>query len=220
MPWKEALVAIWCRHKPGVVPEAVQAAGGRLARYRDQYTVVALPVFGPALLEAEPIGWVLYNTTGRELPIFHGRDKETGEIQTTWKKMKTTGGSEAGLIGRHALDRITRDPAAELIVWKVEGPSDMLALWSLIPPAARDRHLVVTNAGGCQENPKGWMASVFAGRRVAVVGDADEPGQDGAGKWARWIAKVAVEVRLVAAGQLGLEVVKDHGKDLRDWITA
>ena len=197
MSWNPALVALWCRHKPGVTPEAVEAAGGRLARYRDQWTVVALPIYGPGLLAAEPTGWVLWNSTGRELPIFsRGKD---GHTETAWKKMKTTGGSDSGWIGRHAVQRLT-DPAADparQIVWKVEGPSDLLALWSIIPPDKRNSHLVLTNAGGANENPKPWMTDLLAGRLVAVVGDADEPGQVGARKWAAWAARVAGEVRVI-----------------------
>jgi hypothetical protein len=219
MPWNDNsanLITLWCRHKPGVTPEAVQAAGGRLARYCDQYTVVTLPIYGPALVQAEPVGWVLWNTTGRDLPIFRGKDRATGESKISWKKMKTTGGSEAGLIGRHSLERINAGDPAGQIVWKVEGPTDLLALWSIIPPDKRDRHLVVTNAGGSNQHPLSWMAQVFAGRRVAVIHDADEPGQAGAQRWATWAAKVAVEVRLV---RLPYEIAKDHGRDLRDWIT-
>lgn len=224
-PWSEPLVALWCRHKPGITPEAIQAAGGRLARYRDQYTVVAMPVFGPGFTAADPIGWVLWNSSGRDLPIF-SRGK-TGAAEAAWRKMKTTGGSESGLIGRHALDRLAgfgvRPEVQSLIatqqlVWKVEGPSDLLALWSIIPPEKRDRHLVVTNSGGAAEQPRGWMAGLFAGRRVAVVGDADVPGQTGAAKWAVWLARVAEEVRVVSPAAMGFEVKENHGNDLRDWI--
>lgn len=219
-PWSEALVALWCRHKPGVTPDAVREAGGRMARYRDQYTVIALPIYGPGLLNAEPAGWVLWNSTGRELPIFsRGKD---GKTATTWKKMKTTGGSDSGIIGRHAVQRLTdpnADPARQLI-WKVEGPSDLLALWSVIPPEFRNRHLVLTNAGGATENPKSWMAGLFAGRHVATIGDADEPGQIGARKWATWAAKIAAEVRSISASQLCFEVSENHGPDVRDWIAA
>ncbi len=216
MPWSLPLVQLWCRHKPGVTPEAVQAAGGRLARYRDQYTVVALPIYGPALTQAEPVGWVLWNSNGKELPIYHGKNKATGESKIFWKKMKTTGGSEAGLLGRHSLERIHASDPAGQIVWKVEGPTDLLALWSIIPPEKRDRHLIITNAGGSNQHPLSWMAQVFAGRLVAVIHDADEPGQAGALRWAHWAAKVAGEVRLV---RLPYEVKADHGNDLRDWIT-
>ena len=215
-PWAEGLVALWCRHKTGVMPEAVQAAGGRLARYRDQYTVVALPIFGPQFTDADPIGWVLCNVTGRNLPIFHGHGKPL-----TWAKMKTTGGSEGGLIGQHAIDRLTAadaDPAGQTI-FKLEGPSDLLALWSIIPPAERDRHLVLTNSSGATEPPKPWMQPLFAGRRVAIVGDADIPGQKGAALWATWSCKIASETRVVSAAMLGYEVTADHGKDIRNWIT-
>lgn len=216
-PWSSALVALWCRQKPGATVEAVQVAGGRLARYREQYTVIAMPIFGPGFTAADPIGWVLWNITGKELPIFHGKGKEI-----TWAKMKTTGGSEGGLIGQHALDRLT-DPAADptkQLIWKVEGPSDLLALWSIIPPEQRDRHVVLTNSDGATSPPKSWMASVFAGRRVAVVGDADIPGQKGAVLWASWACKVASETRAARAELMGFEVTQDHGRDLRDWIVA
>ncbi len=216
MPWNDGLAALWCRTKPGVSVESLRANGARLARYRDQYTVVCLPVFGPGTTAADPIGWVLWNTTGKDLPVWHGKGKPP-----TWAKMKTTGGSESGLIGQHALDRLTAagaDPARQLL-WKVEGPTDLLALWAIIPPEKRDNHLVLTNSGGAQENPQPWMQALFAGRNVVVVGDADVPGQAGAAKWAAWAAKVAGEVRLVKAEAMGFEVTETHGKDVRDWIT-
>jgi len=221
LPWSDGLVTLWCRTKAGVTPEAVKAAGGRLARYRDQYTVIALPIYGPGFTAADPTGWVLYNTTGKELPIFHGKDKATGKAGVTWKKLKTTGGSESGLLGMHAIDRLTAadaDPARQL-VWKVEGPSDLLALWAIIPLEKRDRHLVITNSGGASENPPVWSASLIAGRPVIVVGDADAPGVAGAEKWSAWAVTSAAEVRVVSAEQLGFEVEENHGKDLRDWIT-
>jgi len=215
MPWAPGLVALWCKHKLGVIPEAIQAAGGRLARYREQYTVVALPIFGSGLTAADPVGWVLWNTTGKDLPVWHGKGKKP-----TRTKMKTTDGSESGLIGQHALDRLTAADAdlATQLLWKVEGPTDLLALWAIIPPEKRDIHLVVTNSNGATENPQPWMQALFAGRNVVVIGDADTPGQAGTVKWAAWAAKVADEVRIVSAAQLGFEVAKTHGKDLRDWI--
>ena len=126
------------------------------------------------------------------------------------------------MIGQHALDRLMAagaDPAQQLI-WKVEGPSDLLALWSIIPPEKREYHLVVTNSGGALQNPPAWALSIFAGRRVAIIGDADEPGQAGAAKWAAWAASVAREVRVIRPGQLGLDIAKNHGLDLRDWLAA
>lgn len=219
LPWNDRTPALWAMKKPGVSVESIVAAGGRLARYRDKHTVIALPIYGAALTAAEPIGWCLYNATGDNLPVFHGRDKKTGKSKTSWKKVKITGGSESGIIGQQAIERIRQQkPGDRSVVWKVEGPSDLLALWSAIPMEKRDRHLVLANSGGCQENPKAWMAGLFYGHLAAVVGDADAPGQDGALKWAKWISRHAGEVRLVRAGQLGYEVAADHGQDLRDWL--
>ena len=222
LPWNDGLAALWCRHKPGISVESLRPNGARLARYREQYTTICLPIFGERFTSADPVGYVLYNVTGAPLPIFHGRDKKTGKAAPpTWAKMKTTGASEGGLLGQHAIDRLTAadaDPARQLI-WKVEGPSDLLALWSIIPPEKRDRHLVVTNSGGAQQNPLPWMVSLFAGRHVVVLGDADKPGVAGAAKWATWAAKVAQDVCVVSAEQLGYEVAESHGRDLRDWTT-
>lgn len=212
-PWdrKSTLAAgLWCLRKRGVTVEAIQAAGGRMARYYDQYNVVALPIYGPGFTAAEPVGWVIWNATGLGLPVYHGRDKPI-----TWVKMKTTGCSESGILGKHALDALPQ-AGDEALLWKVEGPSDLLTLWAVMPPAMRDKHLVVTNSGGATEAPKPWMESVFSGRRVGVVGDADEPGQSGAAKWVKWIARVAKESRLV---KLPYIVETNHGKDVRDFFT-
>ena len=221
LAWSPAMAALWCRHKPGVNPEAIQAAGGRLARYREKYTVIALPTFGPGLTAADPVGWILWNTTGKELPIFQPGGKGN-KPKVSWKKMKTTGGSEGGLIGQHAIDRLAAtdaDPSKQ-VLWKVEGPPDLLALWAVIPPEKRDRHLVVTNSGGATENPSDWMIPLFAGRIVIVVGDADASGVGGVAKWSAWAATMASKVRVIRPEQLEQEITESHGKDLRDYLTA
>lgn len=213
-PWtssEEILAHLWARHKTGVTVEALKAAGGRIARYRNQYTVVAMPILGVGGVESDPCGWVIWNSAaGQSLPIFHGKE-------TTWRKMKTTGGSESGLLGLHALQRLAVvDSAADTIVWCVEGPTDLLALWAAIPAEQRDSHLVVTNSGGANETPKPWMASVFAGRCVYVVRDADTAGESGGDKWAAFAAASAKECRRV---RIPYEVAADHGKDIRDYLS-
>lgn len=209
-PWNEALVALWCLKKPGVTPEAVRLAGGRLARYRGQYNVIAIPVFGAGGVDAEPVGWALYNTTGKELPVF-----QKGGAEPRWVKVKTTAGSQPGMMGLVGLARLADESAAVDHAWKTEGPSDMLALLSAIPPDLRDRHPVTCNANGSTENPKPAMLAPFAGRSACVIHDADEAGERGGSKWAAWLAGPAAEVRHV---RLPYDVQPAHGKDLRDWI--
>jgi len=209
-PWNRSLINTWCLHKPPVTPEAVEAAGGCLADWpakSRQHTVVALPVWESGDPEDTPSGWVVWNKSGRPLPLFQGPGNPPRLV-----KMLSVSGSRSGLMGRHGLAHLAD---AEL-VWLVEGPGDMLALMSAIPPDLRDRHVVVTHSGGAMETPRPECVARFAGRRVAVVPDADEPGVAGARRWAAALAAVASEVRVVA---LPYDVTPDHGKDLRDWFT-
>jgi P4 family phage/plasmid primase-like protien len=211
-PWNDTIVALWCRHKPGVTIDGVRAAGGRLARYRDRYTVVAFPIHGPKLDQADPVGWVICNTTGGPLPKF---DSE-GNVE--WiQKPKTTYGSSPGIIGD--IGRLKTAAAA----WKLEGVSDLLAWLSMVDTPAD--HAAVTNANGAGERPPKWVAELFAKKLGFVLHDADRPGQDGAlgwddhGKhragWAQEIANQATECRNV---RLPYPVAETHGKDFRDWL--
>ncbi|MGE3410308.1 MAG: phage/plasmid primase, P4 family [Pirellulales bacterium] len=198
--WHDGLAITWCTlHKPGIKPTAMLAAGCRLARYRDQFTVFALPVWGPRMTAAEPVGWSLYNVSGGTLPKKVG-DK-TGQVKT-----KLTYGSQPGLIG--PVERLA--DAAD--AWKVEGPTDLLAMLSLELPASV---AVVTNANGAGEKPAPWMLELFAGKQARVLHDADEPGETGAARWCEAMATRASECRHV---RLPYPVAKDHGRDLRDWI--
>jgi len=223
--------------KPGISLEAIKRCGGLPATYRNQYQVVALPVYGPELLDQPPVGWCLYNRTGGPLPIY----KPGGEIE--WKKIKLTKGSKPGLIGQvaafvaarsvPAVENASDDPNAENpnepTIWKCEGPSDVLAGMTAAitqdamladgvindtAPAA-PHHIFITNANGCGEKPQPWMLSILAGRRVNTIHDADKPGQDGAARWSTAIASTAFESRNV---KLPYPIVPDHGPDLRDYF--
>jgi len=223
MPWSHDLVWIWCAvHKPGVTPEAIQAFGGYLARYRDQYTVIVLPIRSYDAPAGKPVGAVLFNAGGGDLPIWN-----KGSDEPTWAKMKTTAGSEGGWIG----------PAASfdsLDSWqraiKCEGVSDALAIYSSMSDGDRFATTVITNSGGCNEHPPVGGLKIFAGKRAFVIHDADMPGQYGATGdpqfgpsehstqklgWAPAIAREAVECRNVV---LPFQIEQKHGKDVRDYF--
>lgn len=91
IPWDEYLVRLWCLRKKPITPEAIQAVGGRLARYRDRYTVIALPAYGQ---DGSVVGWTLYEVGGGKLPVFHGKGNPI-----TWESVKQTTGSRSGWIG-------------------------------------------------------------------------------------------------------------------------
>lgn len=210
IPWSDLFARSWCELKQPIRPEAILRCGGRMAMYYGQYVVIALPING----KSSVVGWVLYETGGRDLPVF-GQD---GKI-TNWVKVKTTGGSDTGIIGP------IEELATATHIWKTEGPSDLLALLSLDLPAG---HIGFCNACGAKEDPFGlpWMIDAFAGRVAYVIHDCDRPGQEGAvgvprsdGQvrpgWATAIATKATECRNVV---LPYTVSETHGKDLRDWI--
>lgn len=204
-PWVPVLAKLWCDTKPGVTPEAILAAGGGLSRYHDT-PVISVPIFGAKLLAGEPVGYVVWDSSGAPLPVWEKKDQPPELV-----KMKTVEGSQPGLIGRDGIECLD---GAE-VVWKVEGPTDLLALWSIIPPDLRSRHVVLTNANGSRETPPAWVLKLLAGKRVCVLHDADKPGQEGAEKWAGAIAREAELCRNV---QLPFRVEATHGPDLRDWI--
>lgn len=208
LEWSPLLVDVWATfYKPGVTAEAVQAFGGRLARYRDTYIVVALPIYSAALHKTEPIGWTLWNTSGGPLPSW----PKKGQTEPTWVKMKTTAGSGNGLF----CDPVSI--AAAETVWKCEGPADALALWSAIPAGERPKHAVIANSSGSGEPPTEPIVSLLAGKNAFVIGDCDVPGQEGAKTWAGAIARHAATARTIA---LPYEVVPNHGRDLRDYLTS
>ncbi len=197
MPWSDSLAGLWCSRKRPILPAAIAAAGGRLARYRHHHTVIDLPVIGR---QGETTGHVIANVTGGTLPRFDAHGKLIGQVKT-----KLTWGSQPGLIGRLPGDRI---------IVKTEGPTDALALLS-----ATDLPSMVAvwaNEAGAGQKPQPWILQAAAGKTVWVVGDADQPGEQGAALWASAFAGHAAEVRHV---RLPYPVTADHGRDLRDWLS-
>jgi len=216
-PWNELSASYWCQKKPPIIPAAILTCGGRLAKYRKRFHVVALPIWGEKLTASGPIGWTLYNRCQPTLPSFSW-NKAANKWDVTEEKILTTYGSKSGLIG--PVDQL----AAATHVWKLEGPSDLLSFYSLagIPPGV----VAVTNSSGAGEKPQPWMIELLAGKTVYVLHDADDPGQSGAlGKtdargthrhgWLECVSALASETNHV---RLPYDVVPDHGKDLRDFL--
>ncbi len=207
--WNDSLVLSWCRTKPPIAHWAVREAGGRLAGWpavTSQNTVIALPVFNQHGPDDFPIGWVIWNKSGKKLPLYQGKGVPPRPV-----KMLSVSGSTAGWMNAHGLRTIE----AVAVVWKVEGPGDMLALQSVIPAELLRTVAVVANSGGSKEIPRAEYLEIFRGKSVRVLHDADQPGQDGGQQWAEAIAAVASDVWHV---QLPYKVIESGGKDLRDWL--
>lgn len=201
--------------KPGITIAAIKAIGGQPGMYRGQHKVIAIPVWGPKLNDAKPVGRHLYPTTKDKLPTWTGG--KDGKVE--WVKSKLTRGSQPGIIGQVGLLKALNEPNEEnqtkWTIWKEEGPSDVMAAIASNPPPG---HLFLTNANGCGEKPAKftWLFERLAGHSVNVIHDADQPGQAGAAAWSTAFATLAGETRNV---QLPYEIQPTHGKDLRDWLT-
>lgn len=127
----------------------------------------------------------------------------------TDKNNKDKHGGKDGWCGKDGI----RNMSTAEIVFKVEGLTDMLALWDVIKD--HRKYVVITNLNGCMETPKPDHLATLKNKNVVVIGDADEPGRDGAIKWAEAAATVAKSVRNVTLGQ---EIEEKHGQDIRDWV--
>ena len=214
-PWSPTLVGLWCLKKKPIKPEAVQAIGGRVATYRGQYTVIAIPVWGPSLDESGPVGWVIYRADGGKLPKWERESKEP-----EWVKVKLTAGSSAGIICSAETGSLASSKGP---VWKTEGPTDLLAILSIdvsSPPTG------FTTANGATEKPVEWIVKQLEGKTVYVVHDADKPGQAGA-TWVDrrggqrrpgWCPVVADYAEVVKNVCLPFPVEVTHGPDLRDFF--
>ena len=210
--WNQGLAKLWCSKQEPITIEALEKVGARQAMYRKSTRVIAIPVHG--LDPDKAIGWTIYNITGG--PINRKAGNKIEQV-----KVKLTYGSRPGIMGKI-------DPASTEI-WKTEGPKDLLALLSLeLPPGVS----VICNANGAKEDPARnfqWLREQVKGKKIFVVHDCDEPGQEGATfvprndgsqrpGWAPFLAGTPEEPNEVRNIVLPYPIAPTSGKDLRDFI--
>ncbi len=225
LPWDEPherlLRNLWLPKKRGVTREAMTAFGAELFQWFG-HKVIGLPVYSLAESnQGKIVGRCIYRLDGNLFP-------KTEKFAACKTKMLGQKGQIAGgvICSSGTFKRFFAPPLAGQTqsVWKVEGPTDALALFAAlaieptIPPEEKKLlHLVVTNPTGANEKPRPDFLRHFAGRRVSIIHDADRAGVDGADRWAA--AAFGVEgvgpVRIV---RLPYAVKESHGKDLRDWL--
>lgn len=212
--WCEPLAALWLETERarGISLDALLAAGAILAKWpagsSNPALCVGVPAYGQHFTECDPTGYVLWNQNGRTLPLYRGKDKPVES-----KKMLAIGNGWIVLGNLQTAE----------IVWKTEGPTDLLALWTAaladldgLADIASGKFAAFTNACGASEYPDPQLIAHLAGKSVYLVHDADTPGQLGAiEKWLPAIAAVARETRHV---QLPYDIQPDHGKDVRDYL--
>lgn len=207
MPWNDTLAGLWCLKKKPIKVEAIKEIGGRFARYRNQFTVIAIPVWGASLDKEDPVGWIIYRPDGNTLP--KGKPEAI-----EWVKVKLVEGSQQGVVCNPRVF----GQAGEL--WKTEGSTDLLSLLSAESVAA------FTTANGAKEKPLDWIVKLCEGRDVIVIHDADNPGQDGATwvgepdgrKRPGWCPAIAKAAKSVCNLKLPFPVEATKGPDIRDYL--
>jgi P4 family phage/plasmid primase-like protien len=194
----------WCAKKPGIVPESLVAFGARKCRWpihrdiEDQFMCWGLTGRSGRKDDDSPPAVLLMRINAEDFPAVGSLQPRKTHLVRGSRDSWLWPGDAAALTG------------AEVIV-KVEGPTDAMSLWPLLPTGS----LVIANVCGAAARPDRLAMDFAKDKTVIVVGDADEPGQAGARRFARAFAHHARDVKLV---QLPYEITKSKGKDLRDWV--
>lgn len=189
----------FAKSKPPVTAEAVAATGAIAVNWpknsRGDNRCMAIPaVDGYGKIR----GYILRRVDGEDFPPL-------GKLQRRKTHMLRDSGD--GWVIPGGIDRLRQAKT----VWRVEGVPDALALYSLLP----DDQAVITNICGAKAVPP--FLEPFRDKTVYIIGDADQPGQDGAERYANRLSPIAASVRLVT---LPFETIDNHGKDLRDYLLA
>ena len=187
----------WAKTKPPITIDAIVAAGGKPVMFWGFSCIAFHARRDLRIKNGEPDGIVVYRTNGQPFPATkHLRERKTHCV----------GGSKDGWVIVGSFDRISSATAA----WKCEGIPDALAMSALVPAD----QIVVSNIMGAKSAAKCPIGS-FKDKRVYTVADADQPGVEGAERFAAKVASVASESWIV---RLPYPVTENNGKDVRDFI--
>jgi len=212
-PWHEGLASMWLKTKQGISCSAMKRSGVKFAVFGHK-PVFTIPIWGVDF-GIDTVGYLVFCRSGNLLEV---RKKNSDFSSFSKCLTPRIADSTASWVGMEAM--AIED--AEVVI-KTEGYTDMLAVMSIMPSGLLGKHVVVTNANGCNEIPNEIHIASVAGKRVFVVHDADAPGrgkseagqETSSWRWCDSLASTASEVRNVI---LPFDVSKDHGKDIRDWI--
>lgn len=224
--------------KKGFTRDAFIAAGGFYSRWpynrkHDDGTpmepflsVVGVPVYGQSILsptttkldDAAAVGAIIWNKNAA--PFL---SKIEGQEEPRPDKMKNVVSGD-GVVGRHGIQLIIDDrarvargePSTIERIWKVEGPTDLVALYSVMPAELRNANPILSCAGG-STSVSPWTAEVIRGYHVVVCHDLDGAGEAGAKKTCEtWGPAAASITPIRLAGKVEIK----KGADLRDHVRA
>lgn len=221
--------------KGGFSRESFTSAGGFYSRWphgrtredgtamESFYGVVGVPVYGRSVVElltapatvddSHAVGAIIWRTNA--LPFEDKRIGKDGKEEISESKMKTIGSAD-GFIGHYGLQLIADDrarvargePSTITHIWKVEGPTDLFALSSLIPASLRSANPILSLAGGSTSVPP-WTAEVIRGYEVVVCHDPDAAGDNGAVKTCELWGPAARTIYTIGLREVGETSIVD-----------
>ena len=197
----------WVCKEYSTTPRVLEMFGARLTMHCN-VECLAFPLWNWSPEESKPIdtGWLMQAITPELLP--HGRGGK--RIKRKLRKNDKSG----LLLPVGCNNREQANVYAQCReIWKLEGLSDVLAFMALEdrPPDV----IALTSGAGAGERCHDWYKKQFEKKVVRVVGDADQPGREGATYWASQLQGATDDVRLV---QLPFPETPTKGKDIRDYI--
>lgn len=204
--WKQGLIPLFLMRNPGITERGLELSGVVFGKYQKQ-TALMFKVFDEDLKTI--CGYVAMSPTSKYIGVFNPETE-----QTTLERKACVGGSKSGLVGEESIRLISAGGIVETI-WKVEGPTDLAALISIIPEEDWGKHVVITASTGAKKVPAGAAQFLTNAQGVCVIGDCDDTGKKGAERWAREIARAGGKARIV---ELPYEFSESNGKDIRDFI--
>jgi hypothetical protein len=205
-PMDDAYYKEFCKDRPGITPEGLKLVGAVYGIYNGQ-RCLALPMYDETYT---PNGYLF-------IPIATCGFK--GGIKSQAHRLGGTDAS-SGFLGGPAVKALAtqeqeENPGEMEIIW-TEGPTDMLAGYSLYPD-----QLFVTNPYGCGEDLKDCRKVILEGKNIRVtrVADADEPGIAGGAKQvAQLMNAFPQRSNSFKLYYPPYPIEEKKGKDLRDFL--
>jgi hypothetical protein len=199
-------VGQFCEKKRPIQPNAFELSGGSMGYRKGDDLVLSVPVYGPDL---QIINHVC-------LPFTGGKMWPDGPSSVVGWSGEGKSGLLTTLEGRELLER--GEPIEGLVVIRVEGVSDFLAL-STLQTDGQNRFLIVSNSDGCRATKNHtWMAdriTKLQPQAIWSIGDCDEPGQVGSNDFLAIFEGYECAKKNIV---LPFAIEPKRGRDVRDFL--
>jgi hypothetical protein len=200
--WRPGYIPFFCKENKGITERGLLLSGICFGKHRHNVCLL-FKVFSAEDLTTLN-GYVAMSAMSSHLKLWNG------ECVVPERKV-SVGGTKSGLIGEEAIKLLAAGGIVET-VWKTEGPTDLAALCSIIPPDQWGKHVAITSSAGAKNVPDGASQFLARAKNVFVVADRDKDGIDGANLWAGDIVACGGNAKVI-------HLPEGDWKDVRKFIS-